>query len=58
MSDGKDRGKQSRDTTDEDGLVTRSGDTDPLLTEREGVTGACDPLPDYRYDTASYHSSH
>ncbi len=31
-------GKKSRDTTGEDGRVTRSGDTDKLLTEREGFT--------------------
>ena len=38
MSDGKGIGKQSRDTSSEDALVTRPGFTDPLLEAREGVT--------------------
>jgi hypothetical protein len=40
MSDGKVRGKQSRDTSSEDTLLGRPGTTDPLLETREGATDA------------------
>jgi hypothetical protein len=38
MSEGKGRGKKSRDTTPEDALVAGSGVTDPLLAAREEAT--------------------